>query len=175
MDPADLDDGRDIDEPAIRRYRLDRVRQRLEAADLAAIVIADPVNLRYATGSRNMQVWTMHNLCRYAFVAARGPLVLFDLPSSAHLTRGLETVDEIRPSLAFDYIMVGPRSEEMARRWAAEIADLVRRHGGWLALSESWTLVGPMLPATKRGFDGSRSVNSSAAAFAISAAALLTS
>ncbi len=119
-----------IDEKAIRAYRLARVRKLLAEADICAVVIVDPVNLRYATGSRNMQVWTMHNVCRYAFVAAEGPLVLFDLPSSSHLARGLETVDEIRPSLAFDYMMVGPRNEEMARRWAAEIADLVAAHGG---------------------------------------------
>ncbi len=119
-----------IDEAAVRAYRLARVRALLAAEDLAAVVILDPVNLRYATGSRNMQVWTMHNLCRYAFVAAEGPLVLFELPSAAHLSRSLETIDEIRPSLAFDFMMVGPRLEEMARRWAAEIADLLRRHGG---------------------------------------------
>ena len=67
---------------------------------------------------------------RYAFIASEGPVVLFDLPSSMHLTRDLETIDERRPSLAWDYMAVGPRGQEMARRWAAEIADLVRRHGG---------------------------------------------
>ena len=33
-----------------------------------AVRIARPVNLRYATGTRNMQVWTMHNIVRYALV-----------------------------------------------------------------------------------------------------------
>jgi Xaa-Pro aminopeptidase len=129
-DVSRFDEVGRIDEAAVRAYRLARLRRLLDEADLAGLVVTDPVNLRYATGSRNMQVWTMHNLCRYAFVAARGPCVLFDLPSSAHLARGLETVDEIRPSLAFDYMMVGPRAQEMARRWAAEIADLLREHGG---------------------------------------------
>jgi Xaa-Pro dipeptidase len=117
-------------EAAIRAYRLARIRQHLAAADLAAIVLFDPINLRYATGSRNMQVWTMHNLCRYVFVATEGPVVLFDLPSSTHLSRNLETIDERRPSLAWDYMAVGYRGEEMARRWAREIADLLASHGG---------------------------------------------
>lgn len=119
-----------IDERAIRACRLRRLRGRLAEADVAGILIADPVNLRYATGSRNMQVWTMHNLCRYAFVATSGPVVLFDLPSSMHLSAHLETIDERRPSLSWDYMQVGERGAEMAGRWAREIADLVHRHGG---------------------------------------------
>src|SRR5262249_30754887 len=74
--------------------------------------------------------WTMHNACRYVFVAAEGPVVLFDLPSSMHLSPGLETIDERRPSLAWDFMAVGSRGPEMAGRWAAEIADLLRRHAG---------------------------------------------
>ena len=119
-----------IDQRAIRGYRLSRLRRKLAEADLAGIVIFDPINLRYATGSRNMQVWTMHNACRYVFVATAGPVVLFDLPSSMHLSRDLETIDERRPSLAWDYMAVGSRGPEMAGRWAREIADLVRTHGG---------------------------------------------
>ena len=119
-----------IDETAVRRYRLTRLRTLLVKHDVAGIVICDPINLRYATGSRNMQVWTMHNFCRYAFVAADGPLVMFELGSSLHKSGNLATIDEIRPALSFDFVIVGPRGEEMARRWAAELADLVRSHGG---------------------------------------------
>ena len=92
----------------IRAFRLARLRAQLVRADVAGILlILDPVNLRYATGSRNMQVWTMHNLCRYVFVATSGPVVLFDLPSSMHLSTHLETIDERRPSLAWDYMASG--------------------------------------------------------------------
>ncbi len=118
-----------INEVELRGYRLQRIRNLLTQADLGGLVICDPVNLRYATGSRNMQVWTMHNMCRYAFISSDGPCVLFDLPSSAHLNHGLETIDEVRPSLAFDYMMVGPRAHEMAKRWAREIADLLNSYG----------------------------------------------
>jgi len=117
-------------EREIRAYRLGRIRKLLAEADLAGILVFDPTNLRYATGSRNMQVWTMHNVCRYAFVATDGPVVLFDLPSSLHLSNGLETIDERRPSLAWDFMAVGPRADEMAARWAGEIAALLAAHGG---------------------------------------------
>ncbi len=119
-----------IDEKSIRAYRLSRVHRLLAEADLAGIVIFDPINLRYATGSRNMQVWTMHNACRYAFIATEGPAVLFDLPSSIHLSQDLETIAERRPALAWDYMAVGPRGAEMAGRWARDIAALVGSLGG---------------------------------------------
>ncbi len=125
-----LRDDSPIDEAAIRLDRLGRVQAELAARDLAAILLFDPVNLRYATGSRNMQVWTMHNYCRYALVPAAGPVVFFELPSAAHLAAALETVGEVRPSLAFDFMMVGPRGEEMAGRLAAELGDLLRAAGG---------------------------------------------
>jgi Xaa-Pro aminopeptidase len=126
------------EERAIRAWRLARLRQEMRAAGLPVLLLTDPINLRYATGSRNMQVWTLHNLCRYALVAAEGPLVLYELPSSAHLSRGLETIDEIRPSLAWDYMAVGPRGPEMAGRLAAELADFVASHGeGRLAIDRA--------------------------------------
>jgi Xaa-Pro dipeptidase len=127
---AILQDVSPIDEGAIRRDRLARVRAQLATKDLAGIVLWDPVNIRYATGSRNMQVWTMHNLCRYAFIPTEGPVILFELGSSLHLNAHLDIIDDIRPALSFDYMIVGPRGPEMARRWAKEIADLVSQCGG---------------------------------------------
>ncbi len=120
----------EIDEAAVRGHRQARVRRLMQEADVAAVLLFDPINLRYATGTRNMQVWSMHNFCRYALLAADGPTILFEVMPAAHLARDLETVDEIRPSLSADYMVAGPRSDEMAARWAGEIADLIATHGG---------------------------------------------
>ena len=76
-----LNDMSPVDEAAVRAYRLGRLRGQMAAADVAAIVLFDPVNVRYANGTRNMQVWTMHNFCRYACIATDGPSVMFELPS----------------------------------------------------------------------------------------------
>jgi len=120
----------EIDEAGIRAHRLARVRQGLRASDYAGLLLFDPVNIRYATGSRNMQVWTMHNPCRYVFIATEGPVILFELGSARHLAKDLTTIDEIRPAWAWDYMIVGERNEEMAGNWAKEIVDLVQQHGG---------------------------------------------
>jgi Xaa-Pro aminopeptidase len=114
----------------LRRYRLERLRAQLTAQDVGACVLADGINVRYATGSRNMQIWTIRNPARYVFVPAEGPVVLFDFSGCEHLSRGLETVDEVRPATTWFFFTSGPRVEERARRWAAEIADLVAAHGG---------------------------------------------
>jgi len=111
----------------IQAHRLQRICQRLEVADCAAIVLFDPVNIRYATGTRNMQVWTMHNICRYTVVFASGETVLFELGSSQHLAR--EHADDIRPSLSTDFMAVGNRGAEMARRWAESMISLLHEKG----------------------------------------------
>jgi len=67
-----------IDEPRVRAYRLQRTRELLAQFNMDAAVLYDPLNLRYATGCRNMQVWTSHHQARYVFVPVEGPIVLFD-------------------------------------------------------------------------------------------------
>jgi hypothetical protein len=36
------------------------LRTELAKRDFAGALLADPINIRYATGTRNMAVWTMH-------------------------------------------------------------------------------------------------------------------
>ena len=117
------------DEAAIRAYRAERIRGELRRQDHEAVLVVDPVNLRYATGTRNMQVWTMHNLCRYAIVFAGGSTVHFDLATGRHLGAGLESVSEVRTSIPFDYMLVGHNAGSMAHRFARQIDETLREHG----------------------------------------------
>ena len=124
------DTGPQIDMRRMRAYRLARVREQLVKHDCAGCLLYDPINIRYATGSRNMAVWTLHNAARYCFVATEGPVVLFDYHNTEHLSEHLETIDEIRPTTSWFFFSAGERLQEKAESWAAEIADLVARHGG---------------------------------------------
>jgi Xaa-Pro dipeptidase len=115
---------------SLRTSRLGRVRQQLARHDCAGIVMGDPINIRYATDAPNMQVWCLHNPARYAFVATEGPVILFDFHGCGHLSAHLELIDEVRPARGWYYFHSGTRVAEHAGRWAAEIAELVRAHGG---------------------------------------------
>jgi Xaa-Pro aminopeptidase len=114
----------------LRAYRLGRLRAELRKRDYAGCLLYDPINIRYATGSRNMAVWLLHNANRYAYIPTEGPITLFDFHNCEHLSDGLETIAEVRPAQAWYYFAGGPRSEEIARRWAAEILELIRATGG---------------------------------------------
>ncbi len=129
-DTAVKDYERQIDMAALRRYRLGRVRAQLAARDYGACLLYNPMNIRYATGTRNMQVYGLHASERYVFVPAEGPLVLFDGYYFNNPIDASETVDERRPAISCYFETKGDRVEEAARRWAAEIADLVRTHCG---------------------------------------------
>src|SRR3954463_8280080 len=115
---------------AIRAYRLARIRAELSARDLAGVVVYDPLNVRYATDSTNMQLWCTHNAVRYAFVATDGPVVLWDFHNGEHLSAPLPLVDEVRHGTPWFYYEAGQHGPAPARLWAAEIADLVSQHGG---------------------------------------------
>ena len=120
--PTDLD--------AVRLYRLGRVRSALKARDYAAAILWDPLNTRYATDVTDMQLWSMHNEVRYVFVPAEGPVIVFEFDAKDHFSSGIPTVDETRPSTSLFYMGQGHRLSEMTGKWAAEMDDLIRAHGG---------------------------------------------
>jgi Xaa-Pro dipeptidase len=119
-----------LDEAALDLERLARLRQVLAAEGVAGAVFFDPTNIRYATGTSNMQVYGLHSACRYVFVPTDGPVVLFEFSGCEHIAAGHPGISEVRPAIPFYYFVTGPRVAEKAAAWAAEIADLVTRHGG---------------------------------------------
>ncbi len=121
---------RSPDMEALRQYRLNRVREQLRKYDYAGILLFDPLNHRYATDSTNMQLWITHNAARCCFIATDGPVVMFDFHNCGHLSEHLPLIDEIRDMTGFFYFPGGSRCEEKADRFANEIDDLLRAHGG---------------------------------------------
>jgi Xaa-Pro aminopeptidase len=125
-----LEVGEPIDLAAVRSYRLGRVREQMAAHQLDACVLLDPVNIRYATGARNMQVFHSRNPARYLFVPQSGPVILHEFAGCAHLAEGLETIDEIRPAITASYVAAGTAIATVERAWAVQVAALVREHCG---------------------------------------------
>ncbi len=77
-----------------------------------------------------MQVYSLHNPCRYVFVATYGPVVLFEFDGCQFLAEGRPTVDEVRLASSWYHSAAGSRVREFAEAWCVEIIDLLKRHGG---------------------------------------------
>jgi Xaa-Pro aminopeptidase len=113
-----------------RAYRKRRLVEQLQKHDCAAILLYDPVNIRYALDVSNMQLWMTHNASHYALVGADGHAIAFEYGKSEHLAQGIETVDEVRTARTWFYFSAGNRIQERVEAWADEIADVVRTRGG---------------------------------------------
>jgi Xaa-Pro aminopeptidase len=113
----------------VRAYRHQRLKEQVLKHDCAAILLYDPLNIRYATDCSDMQVWTMHNATRYVLLFVDGPTICFEYEQAMHLAEGLDKVDEVRPAITWFYFSAGPRVEEKARLWADDIADLMNQFG----------------------------------------------
>ncbi len=115
---------------AMRRYRLARIQAELARRDLAGVLLFDPLNIRYATDTSNMQVWITHNHARACFVATDGYIVLWDFHSCSHLSGYLPLVRELRSGASFFYMESGDQVESHAARFVDSVNDILREHAG---------------------------------------------
>ncbi len=123
LDRAPESDG--IDLKAVRQYRLERVRSQMLRFGVDALILTDPINIRYATGTRNMQVFCQRNApSRYLLLTASRS-ILFEFTGCDHLVDGFETVDEVRPASTASFVAAGPDIVERELSWAAEITDII--------------------------------------------------
>ncbi len=115
----------------MRKTRIDRVVQQLRQRDYAGVLCFDPLNIRYATDSSNMQIWTMHNPSRATFISADGYVVLWDFHRCSYMSAHLPLINEIRDGGAgFFYFVAGDKEEHFAAEFAGQIDELLRKHGG---------------------------------------------
>ena len=131
------------DIPVMRQYRLDRLVQQLRAYGYGGILLFDPLNVRYATDTTNMQLWVMHNGARYAYVSSDGYVIVWDYTNTEFLNGHSHVVDEVRPAVGVSYFLNGSRYREIAERWASEIEAVVREHQGKNSRLAVDTLHGP--------------------------------
>lgn len=86
-----------IDMKALRAYRLSRLRKLMGEYGMDAVLLCDSVNIRYATGTRNMQIWGGRNAPARYLLLTSDRSILYEFAGCAHLANGFEdTVDEVR-------------------------------------------------------------------------------
>src|SRR5262245_49366519 len=111
----------------LKRERLGRLQAEMGRAELGALLLYDPLNIRYATGLRDSSTgYGMRFYYRYALVPRQGkPLVFGGLAD----TVAADATVEVRPGRSWDYFTSGRHVEEAVRQWATELAAVLRELG----------------------------------------------
>lgn len=114
----------------MREFRLDRLVQAIRARDLGGLLMYDPMNIRYATDTTNMQLWNSHNPFRACLVCADGHMVVWEYRNSPFLVTYNPLVRELRHGASFFYSVTGDKGPEAAREFAAQVDEVMRAHAG---------------------------------------------
>ena len=115
---------------AMRRYRWQRLTDHVVARDYGGVLLFDPLNIRYATDSTNMQLWNTHNPFRALLLCADGYMVIWDYKNSPFLSSFNPLVREARSGADFFYFDRGDKAFDAAERFASDVRDLIAEHGG---------------------------------------------
>lgn len=118
------------DLPQMRRYRLDRIAAGLIERNLDAVLLFDPLSIRYATDTTHMQLWNAHNPFRACMVFPDGHMVLWEYGGYAYLSDYNPLVKEVRSGASFFYFATGQRTEEKAELFAQAVLDLLKERSG---------------------------------------------
>ena len=114
----------------MRKYRHTRLLNEIRKRDYGAVLMTDPLNIRYATDSTNMQLWNTHNPFRACALFADGYLVLWDYKNSMFLADHNPLVNEVRSGASMFYFANGDKVADDAGVFSHQIADLMREHCG---------------------------------------------
>ena len=112
------------------RYRLQRLVDAIVARDLGGLLLFDPLNIRYATDTTNMQLWNSHNPFRACLVCADGHMVVWEYKQAPFLVDFNPLVKELRHGASFFYAVSGDKGVEDARSFAGQITEVMRAHAG---------------------------------------------
>ena len=115
---------------AMRRFRWERLTRAVVARDYGGLLMFDPLNIRYATDSTNMQLWNTHNPFRAVLVCADGYMVIWDYKNAPFLSAFNPLVREARSGADLFYFDRGDKVDVAADAFSGEVLDLIREHGG---------------------------------------------
>lgn len=98
----------------MRRYRWQRLTQHIIDRGFGGLLMFDPMNIRYATDTTNMQLWNAHNPFRAVLLCADGYMVIWDFKGTPFLTEFNPLVRERRDGADMFYFTRGDKVGEAA-------------------------------------------------------------
>ena len=129
-----------IDLNALYLQRQHRLTSMMKHMGVSAVLTPDPINIMYATGSRNMTVWGLMGPSRFLLHFADGPTILFEFNLGEHLSEGLPTISEIRTSTGITAKKT-PHYVANNQKFAQEIVGILARVQGKDSMSLAVELV----------------------------------
>ena len=108
--------------------RLDYLRHHMSKQNVAALLLIDPNDIFYASGARNMQLFTMRTPSRYLLIIEDGPCILYEYVGCEHLAQGLPTIDDIRLAKGLCNRSSGGQVLQSSRQFAKDIKSAVSAH-----------------------------------------------
>ena len=112
----------------------------MKSMGVSAVLTPDPINIMYATGSRNMTVWGLMGPSRFLLHCADSPTILFEFNLGEHLSEGLPTITEIRTSTGITAKKT-PHYVANNQKFAYEIVEILARVQGKDSMSLAVELV----------------------------------
>ena len=113
----------------MRTYRWARLTRHIVDREYAGLLMFDPLNIRYATDSTNMQLWNTHNPFRAVLLCADGHMVIWDYKNAPFLSSFNPLVKEVRSGADLFYFDRGDKVDVAADAFAREVRALCAEHG----------------------------------------------
>lgn len=114
----------------MREFRWQRLVKSIVDRDLGGLLMFDPLNIRYATDTTNMQLWNSHNPFRACLVCADGHMVIWEYKQAPFLVSFNPLISEVRSGASFFYNVCGDKVAEDATSFAGQVEEVMRAHAG---------------------------------------------
>lgn len=113
-----------VDLKKLYHDRYAKVQASLKSRGIAGCVLTDPIQIRYATGTVMMPLWTAFNYCRYVLVLADSEPVIWEYPEAQFVAR--KYWNDIRPCEYWQYRFSGKDAKTQAQTWASQIHEVLK-------------------------------------------------
>ena len=112
----------------MREFRWKRLTDHIVQRGFGGLLMFDPLNIRYATDSTNMQLWNTHNPFRAVLLCSDGYMVIWDYKNSPFLSEFNPLVKEQRSGADLFYFDRGDKIDIAADKFSNEVRTLITEH-----------------------------------------------
>jgi len=139
---------------AMREYRWQRLTRHIVDRGYGGLLMFDPLNIRYATDSTNMQLWNTHNPFRAVLLCADGYMLIWDYKNSPFLSTFNPLVREQKSGADLFYFDRGDKIDIAADVFANEVRILMAEHApGNMRLAVDKPMVHGLRALEAQGFE----------------------